>query len=140
MVSLKDRLFYAELSLQEKLLKQMVSLKDRLFYAELSLQEKLLKTNGLLEKTNSLQYIFIVFERFVFYPFRVDMDLSYSKKIGLQLKKITEEFTEKRTHCHFMTFDSSGPTWEKRVEIRNLLVKDLEFFLKRFPKIIKKGF
>lgn len=64
----------------------------------------------------------------------INMNLKFSEEVKSQFGKITGKFTGKQIHCRFMTFGSSGPTWKKRVEMRNLLVKTLKGSLKNFPE------
>ncbi len=60
------------------------------------------------------------------------------REIQSQFERMTKEITRVRLHCHFMTFGATGPTWEKRLELRSLLVKDLENSFENFPEDYKK--
>ena len=48
------------------------------------------------------------------------------KSLENRLKRYIRESAVGRPHCRFISFDDSGPVWEVRVALRNLLVEDLE--------------
>ena len=70
----------------------------------------------------------------------MNLDPCESEKIQFRFKKIAGEMVKTHLYCRFMAFDSLGPTWERRLELRSLLVKDLENSFKDFPENYRKNF
>ena len=67
------------------------------------------------------------------------MEFSYEpEEIQSQFEKITKEVTKTPLHCRFIVFDSQGPTWKKRLELRSLLIKDLGNSLENFSEDYKR--
>ena len=68
----------------------------------------------------------------------MSLNLPEPEEVQAQFEKITKEMTKTPIHSRFMVFDSSGPTWERRLEMRSLLVKYLENSFENFPEDYKK--
>ena len=59
------------------------------------------------------------------------MDLKFLKEIKFQFEEIGNGLITNHLHCRFLPFDSLGATLERRLELRRLLLEDLDNTLER---------
>ena len=62
------------------------------------------------------------------------MDLNALRELKLRFEVFSKQLMRNHLYCRFIPFDLIGPTWEKRMELRRLLVEDLEDVFKEFPE------
>lgn len=60
--------------------------------------------------------------------------MDFLEEVKYQFEEISRELIGDHLHCRFVTFDHLGPTWKRRVELRKLLVKDLESYFKNLSQ------